>query len=296
MNKKIFDKSCGSMIGLAIGDALGVPVEFMPRGSFKPIVSYRDGGKFNLSAGDYTDNTAMALCLADSLIRNNGTNLQHQLANYTKWLNEGFMSANGGVEIGRYNILKDLRMPYKCIIKQGNLLEEESATFIVNASNTKLVLGSGVSMAFRHHCGNILQQEMNIKLQTIGKLQKGDVVATSSGNAKNFKYALHVAVMDYNEGVSPEQKAPILQDIRSALKNIEKYVKWYIENKNTKDIKLVLPLMGCGVGGLNKDDVIKLYREFFCRDVAFECEVVIYGYNTPDYKKILKIMMEKPSQ
>jgi len=100
MNKNFFDKSCGSMIGLAIGDALGASVEFMPRGSFKPIVSYRDGGKFNLSAGDYTDDTAMALCLADSLIRNNGTNLQHQLANYTKWLNEGFMSSTGGKAVG----------------------------------------------------------------------------------------------------------------------------------------------------------------------------------------------------
>ena len=180
-------------------------------------------------------------------------------------------------------------MPYKCIIKQGNLLEEDNATFIVNASNTKLILGSGVSMAFKHHCGNILQQEMNTKLQTMGKLQKADVVATSSGRAKNFKYALHVAVMDYNKRVSPEQKVPTVQDIRTALINIEKYIKWYIENNN-KNIKLVLPLIGCGIGGLNKEDIIKLYKEFFCRDVAFRCEVVIYGYNIQDYKKILKIM------
>ncbi|WP_457743246.1 macro domain-containing protein [Sulfurimonas sp.] len=184
-------------------------------------------------------------------------------------------------------------MPYKCTIKQGNLLEEEDATFIVNASNTKLLFGSGVSMAFKRHCGNILQDEMHEKLRSIGKLEKGDVVATSSGNAKNFKYALHVAVMNYNKGVSTEQKAPTLQNIKTALENIEKYIKWYIENKNNQNIKLVLPLMGCGVGGLNKEDVIKLYREFFCRDVAFDCEVVIYGYNTQDYKKILKIMMEE---
>jgi len=43
-------------------------------------------------------------------------------------------------------------MPYSIVIKQGNLLSEE-ADFIVNASNTKLILGSGVSMAFKRHCG-----------------------------------------------------------------------------------------------------------------------------------------------
>ncbi len=37
-------------------------------------------------------------------------------------------------------------MAYHLNIKQGNLLEEKDATFIVNASNTRLLLGSGVSM------------------------------------------------------------------------------------------------------------------------------------------------------
>jgi len=88
-------KSIGSMIGLAIGDALGAPVEFLKRGSFEPIKGYQKGGKFKLSKGDYTDDTAMALCLADSLIKNNGCNLYHQLDNYIKWLNEGYMSSTG---------------------------------------------------------------------------------------------------------------------------------------------------------------------------------------------------------
>jgi len=62
-------------------------------------------------------------------------------------------------------------MGYKCIIKQGNLLNEENATFVVNASNTKLLLGSGVSMAFLRHCGRCLQEEM---LQSLIKIAKTD--------------------------------------------------------------------------------------------------------------------------
>ncbi|MDF1874111.1 macro domain-containing protein [Sulfurimonas sp. SAG-AH-194-I05] len=58
-------------------------------------------------------------------------------------------------------------MAYKLSVKQGNLLDEEEATFIVNASNTKLILGSGVSMAFKRHCGHKLQQEIFKSLKNI---------------------------------------------------------------------------------------------------------------------------------
>lgn len=89
------DRALGTMIGLAVGDALGAPVEFLDRGTFPFITSYRFGGKFHLPAGAYTDDTAMALCLADSLVQCKGTNQTHQLETYLKWLNEGYMSSTG---------------------------------------------------------------------------------------------------------------------------------------------------------------------------------------------------------
>ena len=105
-------------------------------------------------------------------------------------------------------------MAYKCTVKQGNLLDETSTTFIVNASNTKMVLDSGVSMAFKRHCGIELQEEMTDKFNRLDcVLKKGDVVATSSGNADNFKYALHASVMDYNQGVRGLDKLPTISDI-----------------------------------------------------------------------------------
>ena len=177
-------------------------------------------------------------------------------------------------------------MAYTIKAKQGNLLNEDEATFIVNASNTTLTLGSGVSMAFKHHCGYELQKEMTAKLDEIGSLKKGDVVATSSANANNFKYALHVAVMDYNKGIRGVDKAPSLKDIENALINIEAYLKWYANKKSSENIKLVLPLMGCGVGGLNKEDVIKLYKKQFENSFEFNCEVVLYGYDEKDFELI----------
>jgi hypothetical protein len=55
-------------------------------------------------------------------------------------------------------------------------------------------------------------------------------------------------------------------------------------------MKLVLPLMGCGVGGLDKLQVIQLYKIFFGRDVDFECEVVVYGYSDEDYALIKSVV------
>lgn len=180
-------------------------------------------------------------------------------------------------------------MSYSIIVKQGNLLNEE-ADFIVNASNTKLILGSGVSMAFKRHCGVELQNEMNSVLNSIdGALVQGDVVATSSGDASNFKYSLHVAVMNYNQGVKYNEKNPTIEIIEKALENIEKYLQWHAKNKSDTT-KLVLPLMGCGVGGLIKEEVIHLYKNFFSRQTDLNCKVVIYGYSMDDYKLINKVM------
>jgi len=177
-------------------------------------------------------------------------------------------------------------MSYSIIVKQGNLLNEV-ADFIVNASNTKLILGSGVSMAFKRHCGIELQNEMNSVLHSIDSdLVQGDVVATSSAGANNFKYSLHVAVMNYNQDVKYNEKNPTIDIIKKALQNIENYLLWYAKNKSDT-MKLALPLMGCGVGGLDKAGIIELYRNFFARQVDINCEVVIYGYSLEDYQQII---------
>ena len=95
MTNKTIDKALGAMLGLAIGDALGAPVEFLLRDSFPPVTDFQSGGKFHLPAGTYTDDTAMALCLAQSLIDKQGCDPIDQLEKYLRWLNEGYMSATG---------------------------------------------------------------------------------------------------------------------------------------------------------------------------------------------------------
>ena len=88
------DRCRGTLIGLAVGDALGAAVEFRSPGSFKPIIGYRDGGPHGLDAGEWTDDTSMALALADS-IATAGWNLNDQADRYVQWWKTGKYSVNG---------------------------------------------------------------------------------------------------------------------------------------------------------------------------------------------------------
>jgi ADP-ribosyl-[dinitrogen reductase] hydrolase len=53
-------------------DALGTTIEFIPRDTYSPVTDMIGGGPFRLKAGEWTDDTSMALCLADSLIAYGG--------------------------------------------------------------------------------------------------------------------------------------------------------------------------------------------------------------------------------
>ena len=64
----LLDRYRGALLGLAAGDALGTTLEFPAPGTFTPVHDMVGGGPFDLKAGEWTDDTSMALCLAESLI------------------------------------------------------------------------------------------------------------------------------------------------------------------------------------------------------------------------------------
>lgn len=88
------DRCLGAMIGLAIGDALGTTNEFASGDSITVIDDIVGGGPFNLEPGQWTDDTSMALCLANSL-SNKDFDMKDQLYSYHNWYEHGFMSSTG---------------------------------------------------------------------------------------------------------------------------------------------------------------------------------------------------------
>ncbi|KKM08720.1 ADP-ribosylglycohydrolase [Clostridiales bacterium PH28_bin88] len=85
----------GSMMGLAVGDALGTTVEFQPPGSFTPVGDIVGGGPFDLLPGKWTDDTSMALCLAESLVECKEFNPFDQMERYLRWYRQGYLSSTG---------------------------------------------------------------------------------------------------------------------------------------------------------------------------------------------------------
>ena len=84
----------GCLFGLAIGDALGAAVEFRPPGTFPLVTDFRDGGPHFLRPGEWTDDTSMALALADSLAER-GWDPEDQTLRYCSWWRNGKYSVNG---------------------------------------------------------------------------------------------------------------------------------------------------------------------------------------------------------
>ena len=85
----------GCLLGLAAGDALGTTVEFKAPGSFVPLTDMVGGGPFGLKKGQWTDDTSMALCLAESLITCGTFNARDQMDRYIRWWKEGHLSSTG---------------------------------------------------------------------------------------------------------------------------------------------------------------------------------------------------------
>lgn len=92
---ELLERYRGALLGLAAGDAVGTTLEFEAPGSFTPITDMVGGGPFNLQPGQWTDDTSMALCLAESLIECQGFDPKHQLKKYVRWYREGHLSSTG---------------------------------------------------------------------------------------------------------------------------------------------------------------------------------------------------------
>lgn len=103
----ILDRMRGMMVGLAVGDALGAPVEFLPEPSDVHISSLGDEiahfhDNLRLPAGVWTDDTEMALCLADSLLVCKGYDSYDIMMKFTAWVNHGYRTYDGrpAVDVG----------------------------------------------------------------------------------------------------------------------------------------------------------------------------------------------------
>lgn len=85
------------LMGLCVGDAIGVPVEFKSREYLKsrPVLGLSGYGTHNQKLGTWSDDTSLSLCLADSL--NHGLDYDDIMNRFSLWLSRGEYTASGEV-------------------------------------------------------------------------------------------------------------------------------------------------------------------------------------------------------
>lgn len=91
----IRERAIGSLLGLAVGDALGTTLEFSTRDSRPRLTDMEGGGPFGLEPGQWTDDTSMALALAESLLVCDGLDEHDLMTRFVSWMDEGAYSSNG---------------------------------------------------------------------------------------------------------------------------------------------------------------------------------------------------------
>src|SRR5215207_8008126 len=84
------DRAVGCLLGLACGDALGGPVEFIDRAKIAAIYpgglrEFIGGGWLNLAPGEITDDTQMTLALARSLVERGSLDMNHVAQKFVDW-------------------------------------------------------------------------------------------------------------------------------------------------------------------------------------------------------------------
>jgi ADP-ribosylglycohydrolase len=89
------ERFIGALVGHAVGDAVAAATQFRRPGRFAPIGDLLGGGPFDLPRGGWSDDTAMALCLAESLLECDGFDARDQVGRYTRWQQQGYLSATG---------------------------------------------------------------------------------------------------------------------------------------------------------------------------------------------------------
>lgn len=86
-----------ALFGVAVGDALGVPVEFNSRQTIaeNPVIDMFGYGTYNLPAGTWSDDSSLTFCLAEALTQDYDLNTIGQ--NFVKWYDENYWTPHGNV-------------------------------------------------------------------------------------------------------------------------------------------------------------------------------------------------------
>jgi len=279
----------------------------------KKIEHYKRGGKFNVAIGEYTDDTALALCLAQSLIDKNGIDQKDQLSKYLKWFKNGYMSANGrSIGCGKVT----LRSLYRYISR--NCAECGNSRLTKGAGNGSLMRIAPVALFYANDIKLAMEMAIKSSLTTHGlpicadasMYMTGLIIGAINGKSKNEllsidyakalfdklkDYTFHEEVIALTEGNYKHKSRDEIEARGYVIMTLESAL-WAFYNTDTFDEGLILvvnlgddadtvgavygQLAGAyyGVDSIAKEYKNGLMRSEFIEDLALKLEESDYSY------------------
>lgn len=151
----------GALVGLAVGDAVGTTNEFKVAGTFKPITDMVGGGPFLLKPGQWTDDTSMALCIADSLLAKGRYDSLDVMERYQRWFSKGYRSSTdrcfdigGQVRAALFDFEHEQRVPVTAerSNRAGNgAIMRLAPVVIAGFEHREIVVTAGLSARETHY-------------------------------------------------------------------------------------------------------------------------------------------------
>ena len=176
-------------------------------------------------------------------------------------------------------------------VRAGDLTKGDESV-LVNASNTQVDLGSGVSLAIGLACGKNYQREIHDGLRSLrmGPLAPGEVLVTGAGEHPRAKHVVHVAVMDYRPGVPSGSSRPDAARLRAGYEAL-----WKELVRLPAPVSVALPALGAGQGGMGA----RLSSELACVTLKTQLaqnqgnleRVVFYGYTLHELMVIAEVVV-----
>jgi ADP-ribosyl-[dinitrogen reductase] hydrolase len=208
----------GSLIGLVCGDAVGTSLEFKPRGSFTPIDDMIGGGPFNLLPGEWTDDTSMALCLAESLLYKQGFDAQDQMNRYCDWYRSGYMSCKDYC----FDIGVTVATALKAYMATGNPFS--GSVDPMSSGNGSLMRLAPIAMVYRHNKEKLIHFA-------------GESSRTTHASEESIDGCKYFALLISNAFNVQQKRDLIKLDYQPLTKNISAISKGEFLDKSYQDIK-----------------------------------------------------------
>ena len=185
MSSAVRDRARGAFLGLAVGDALGATLEFEERDELTHHTEMLGGGPFDLKPGQWTDDTSMAIALAESLIAHPKFDATDLMQRFVRWAEHGDYSCTGTC----FDIGITTRLALSQFEKTGNPFsgsdDEDSAgngsimriapVAILTASDAALARRLAAEQGRVTHAAPVCRQACLFLVDVLRSLIKGDV-------------------------------------------------------------------------------------------------------------------------